>query len=226
MIVRAARWQAAIGGLPGQGPGIGRRAARQLARRELSRSLYRESIAARFWHWVGHELSGLLNAGDSLPGGWWSTVVLAMVLVLVAAAVIFWIRPASSRRWSAGGLLDGPALSAGDHRELAERHAANGEYQAAIIERMRAVAVSIEERGVLSARPGRTADELAVQAGRALPALADSLAAAARLFDDVLYGGRAGTATGYDSICLLDSKVHDATARYSATSADASAGPA
>jgi hypothetical protein len=227
VIIRAARWQAAIGGSPGQGPGIGRRAAQQLAHRELSRSLYQESIATRFWHWVGHELSDLLNAGGSLPGGWWTTVVLAMVLVLVAAAVIFWIRPASPRRWSAGALLDGPALSARDHRDLAERQAVNGDYQAAIIERMRAVAVSIEERGVLPARPGRTADELAVQAGRALPAMADALAAAARLFDDVLYGGRAGTPAGYDSICLLDSAVSAATVRYTATAAlDSSAGPA
>jgi hypothetical protein len=83
VIVRTARWQAAAGRSPGPGPGIGRRAAQQLARRELSRSIYRESILTRFWHWVGHELSDLLNAGGSLPGGWWTTVVLVTVLVLV-----------------------------------------------------------------------------------------------------------------------------------------------
>jgi hypothetical protein len=81
---------------------------------------------------------------------------------------------------------------------------------------MRAVAVSIEERGVLSAQPGRTADELALQAGRALPALAGALGAASHLFDDVLYGGREGTAAGYDSICLLDSMILDGTAKYAA----------
>jgi hypothetical protein len=216
VIVRTARWQAAAGRSPGPGPGIGRRAAQQLARRELSRSIYRESILTRFWHWVGHELSDLLNAGGSLPGGWWTTVVLVTVLVLVAAMVIFWIRPAGQRRWSAGALLAGPALSARDHRDLAERQAAAGDYQAAIIERMRAVAVSIEERGVLSAQPGRTADELALQAGRALPALAGALGAASHLFDDVLYGGREGTAAGYDSICLLDSMILDGTAKYAA----------
>jgi Domain of unknown function (DUF4129) len=218
VIVRAARWRAAVGSPPGSGPGIGRRAAQQLAHRELSRSLYQESIVARFWHWVGQKLSDLLNAGDSLPGGWWTTVVLVTALVLVAAMVIFWIRPAGQRQWSAGALLAGPALSARDHRELAERQAAAGDYQAAIIERVRAVAVSIDERGVLSAQPGRTADELALQAGRALPALAGPLAAAAHLFDDLLYGGREGTAAGYDSICLLDSMILDATAKYTAAS--------
>ena len=43
-------------------------------------------------------------------------------------------------------------------------------------------------------RPGRTADEAAAEAGRALPDRDAELRAAARLFDDVWYGGRAATA--------------------------------
>jgi hypothetical protein len=42
---------------------------------------------------------------------------------------------------------------------------------------------------VLDERPGRTADEAAAEAGRALPGQAADLADAARLFDDVTYGG-------------------------------------
>ena len=61
---------------------------------------------------------------------------------------------------------------------------------------MRAIVRSLEERALLDPRPGRTADEAAAEAGRALPAHADRLRAAARDFDDVTYGGRTATGTG------------------------------
>jgi Domain of unknown function (DUF4129) len=188
--------------------------------------MYQESYSARFWNWVGRILSRLFRAGSALPGGWWSSVALIAALVLVVAAVVFWIRPASARRARPGALLTGATLTAQDHRDLAARHAAAGDYGAAIVERMRAIAVSIEERGILPARPGRTADELAAQAGRALPALADLLAAAARLFDDVLYGGRDGTMTGYERLRELDDAVLAGRRAGQAAAVGGAAGPA
>jgi hypothetical protein len=230
MIVAAARWLTLTsfpaGARQGRGrwltltsfpagarQGIGRKAAQQLARRELSRSIYQQAVTTRIWHAIGRFLDRLLNASASLPGGWWSSVALLAVLVLVVAAVIFWIRPAGSHRGPAGAVLPDAALSAADHRALAERRAADGDYTTAIIERMRAVAVVIEERGVLASQPGRTADELAGQAGRAIPELAADLGPAARLFDDVMYGGRTGTAPGYEVICRLDAAVQAVTGR-------------
>ncbi len=53
-------------------------------------------------------------------------------------------------------------------------------------------------------RPGRTADELAAEAGAVLPGETAALGAAARLFDDVRYGGRAGSADGYQRLRDLD----------------------
>ena len=64
-------------------------------------------------------------------------------------------------------MLDGERLTARDHRQNAERQAAAGDYTAAIIESVRAIAVDLEERGILPARVGRTADELAAEASRA-----------------------------------------------------------
>ena len=52
--------------------------------------------------------------------------------------------------------------------------------------------------------PGRTADELAAQAGARFPGHAADLAAAARLFDQIRYGGGAGTRDGYERLCALD----------------------
>jgi Domain of unknown function (DUF4129) len=211
----SARWLAALIALPGLAPGIGRRAAQQLARRELARSIYQPSVGTRILRWLGRVVDDLLNAGTSLPGGWWSTIALLVVLVLLIAAVTFWIRPPGPSRLQAAALMSGTLLSARDHRELAELHAAEGDYSAAIIDRLRAIAAGIEERGLLPARPGRTADELAAQAGRVLPELASELAAVALLFDDVRYGGRVGTASGYESACQLDARVLAAKAARS-----------
>src|SRR5579875_3700498 len=62
-------------------------------------------------------------------------------------------------------------------------------------------------RGILPPKPGRTAGELAAEAGRELPALASSLRVVARIFDDVRYGGREGTPAGYLAVTELDAAV-------------------
>ncbi len=88
--------------------------------------------------------------------------------------------------------------------------------QAAIIERLRAIAVDLEAREILLPVPARTAMELATEAGAAFPAEATSLASAARLFDDVRYGGKAGTDGGYDRIRALDIRLRAAHAIHPA----------
>jgi len=69
---------------------------------------------------------------------------------------------------------------------------------------VRAIVVSCEERGILTADAGRTANEVAAQAGERFPAQQAELAAAARSFDQVRYGGGAGTHDGYERLCALD----------------------
>jgi hypothetical protein len=204
------RWLWALSAVAGARPGIGRRAGQQLARRELARSIYAESITARIRHWLAHVLGRIFTVSAQFPGGFWTIVALLVALVLVATAVTYWIRPAGPGRQGHRAVLADTGLSAREHREAAERSAAAGDYAAAIIERMRAIAVGTEERGILPARPGRTAAELAAQAGRVLPDLAADLAWAARLFDDVRYGGRDGTAAGYRRLRDLDTGVQAA----------------
>lgn len=197
--------------LPGRGPGIGRRSAQQLARRELSRAIYQPSLTQQILSWLGRRLAGLFRAvNTSVPGGWWALVALIVVAVAVISVILRQIRPAGPGRGPGGPLLAGRPLSAREHRLLAEQRAAIMDYAGAIIERMRAIAVELEERGVLPLVPGRTADELAAEAGPALPAQASGLGAAARLFDDVRYGGRNGTAAGYRQVSDLDASLRAA----------------
>ncbi len=208
-----ARWLSALSAAAGARPGsIGRRAGQQLARRELARSIYSEPITTRIERWLGRLLFRIFNAAGQFPGGFWTIVALLVALVLMVAAVTYWIRPARPGGQRHGAVLAGTGLSARDHRQAAERSAASGDYAAAIIERVRAIAAGIEERGILPAQPGRTAAELATQAGRVLPDLAAELAVVALLFDDVRYGGRAGTAAGYERARDLDARVQAAKA--------------
>jgi len=211
--------------LAGSGPQIGRGAAQQLARRELSKAIYQPSLTRRFLHWLGSVLS---HVNVNVPGGWWALITVIAVAVLVIAAVIFRIRPGRPGRRREGSLLQGAPLSARDHRQQSERLAAAGDFAGAIIERVRTMAVWLEEREVLPPGPGRTADELAADAGRALPAHALALADAAQLFDDVMYGGRGGTDSGYQRMRELDASLQSArpTSAGASLAAAGATGPA
>jgi len=199
-----------IAGMPGTGPGIGRAAAQQLARRELARSMYQPSAWMRIQDWVSERLHRLFaDINLTVPGGWWALISLAIAVIVVAAVVMARIRPTANRRVS-GAIQIGAVLSARDHRELAERNSDAGDYSAALIEMVRAIAAELEERDLLPARPSRTADELAIEAGHALPAQAAELTAVANLFDDVMYGGRTGTAGAYRQAQALDAAVRAA----------------
>ncbi|MEU1004520.1 DUF4129 domain-containing protein [Streptomyces tibetensis] len=187
---------------------IARDPAREAARRELSKRMYHEndpSLFQRaldaFWDWLGK----LLNAAsDATPGGTLGLLVIVLAVVAVLAAL--WWRLGIPRRQptSSAALFDDSPRSAADHRAAAEAHAAQGHWSQAVQERMRALVRALEERALLDVRPGRTADEAAAEAGRALPAHTDRLRTAARDFDDVTYGGRSATEQSYHRIAELD----------------------
>jgi len=206
----------------GVGAGIGRGPAQQLARRELARSIYKPSLWHRILNAINRWLNSALGSAGPQHAGWWTLIVLIAVGVAIIFGVVAWIGPARrARRRRPVAVLAGGQLTAGEHRGNAERLAASGDFAGAIIERVRAIAVELESRGVLLPRPGRTASELATEAAAALPGDAAGLRDAARLFDDVRYGGRAGTLVGYHRVRDLDSGI--ASAR---TPAVAAAGPA
>ena len=60
---------------------------------------------------------------------------------------------------------------------------------------------------MLPPRIGRTADEFAAEAGRALPVHADALRDAARQFDEIRYGQRPGSRAGYERLSELDRRI-------------------
>lgn len=167
-----------------------REQARSWAVQELARPEYqaaRPGLVERVLTWIGDQL-GRLDFGAGAPSG---LGLLAFSLIL-GAVVWYVLRRAGglhpTARRAKLEVFSGPTATAADHRRAADRHAAAGEWDQAVVERFRAIARELEERALLSPQPGRTALELAVDGGAARPELAADLRAAAHSFDDVSYG--------------------------------------
>jgi hypothetical protein len=182
--------------------------AREAAERELSKGMYHENDPSwyeramdAFWEWLD-KLFGA--ASTATPGGTLGLVVIVLAVAALLGAL--WWRLGTPRRTPASSavLFDDRPRSAAEHRAAAEAQAAQGHWNQAVQERMRAVVRSLEERALLDVRPGRTADEAASEAGLVLPAHTDRLRAAARDFDDVTYGGRSADEGTYRRLAALD----------------------
>ena len=216
----AASLSAPAGGIPV----VGRRAGQRLARAELSKAIYhpQPSLVQRAAHFVLEWLGRLFRATQGLPGGWWGFVVLIALAVLLVAVVLARTGPvARARRQRGEPGAASVARTAREHREAAARLAQAGDYAAAICERVRAIAAELDQRGVLVPRIGRTADEFAAEAGRALPPHAADLIGAARLFDEVRYGRRPGTRPGYEQVTELDTRIAASAVRRNAAAVGA-----
>lgn len=206
----ADRLRRAAGGSGDEPPvTVPRDPAREAARRELSRRMYHENDPGlfqralnAFWDWLDRLLGA---AASATPGGTAGLVAVVLFVVAVLAA-LWWRLGTPSRRpaSSAAVLFDERPRSAAEHRATSEAHAAQGHWNQAVQERMRAIVRSLEERALLDVRPGRTADEAAAEAGRVLPAHTGRLRTAAREFDDVTYGGRRAGEQAYDRLAALD----------------------
>lgn len=188
-------WRAEFAALLSDVPvDLGRDEARDLAREELSKPSYDRDvpILTRILRWFLEQLERLLDAATgvmSTPAG-----IVAAVAVVVALAAVIVLRAGPMARRAAAGRADAvlPARrrSAAEHRAAADAAAAHGDWNTAVVERFRAVAATLEERGVLDVRSARTAGEVAAEAGAVLPGVAGQLRAGATQFAAVRYGYR------------------------------------
>jgi hypothetical protein len=174
-------------------PPISRSGAQHDARRELSKAIYhrqQDPLLVRAVKAIGHWLATVLDSVPATSSG--GAGLALLVLLAVVVALVVWRRVGTPRRSATarGGVLPtGRALTAADHRALADAAAARGDHETAVLEQMRAVVRALEERGVLEPRAGRTATEVAREGGEGMPAATRVLLVAARTFDNVVYGG-------------------------------------
>jgi hypothetical protein len=170
------------------------------------------SFVSRIGSWIVRRL-------DSLFSGSPSGNALLVLLVIVAAVVIFAVVRAGpvTRRSRRRTVADTDPLrptARTDHRQLAAQFMSTGQHAEALREWLRAAVQTIEDRGVLASRPGRTGAATAREAGPLLPAAADELRAATTAFDEVWFGERAATAA--DAAHAQAAADHVLTARLSA----------
>lgn len=190
---------------------IGREGAREAAERELAKPIYHRDDPSlvmqailQLVEWISDFLT---RAAQVAPGGWAGMLATLLLLVLVAAAVRLRAGPVGRSRARGEPLLSGRALTADEHRSRADAHTGAEEWAEAVRERLRAIARALEERAIIEPRVGRTAHELAVEAGTLLPTHAEELRAAARAFDDVWYGGLLATPDTYNQLRQLDEQL-------------------
>jgi hypothetical protein len=195
------------------GTGLDRAAAQRAARDELSRRPYQDAKPPwtyRALNWLFEQIDkALTNATAVVPGGALGLVVVVLLIGGLIALVVWRARPSGLGRIE-GALFEGGSTTADDHRARAEEAAAAARWAEAVRERLRAVARELESRGVLDHRPGRTADELAREAGAAVTAVAAPLRRGVQVFDDVWYGGRIADASSYAVLVEVDRAVREA----------------
>ena len=192
-----------VSGLP-----ITRDGARADANRELSKSIYHrydDPWPVRVFNWVQHLIGRLFDdVSKHSPGGGGGAVAVLVAVVVLLIALRWRLGPLRRADRLSHGVLGESTTSAADYRREAIAAAADGRWSEAIVARMRALARGLEDSGELSARPGRTADELAIEVADVRPDAAETTARAARIFDEVAYGNRPGTAEGYAVVVEAD----------------------
>lgn len=188
--------------------------ARRLAERELADPSYRAAEPTpfdRIARAIGDGIARLFT-GD-VDAAWAPLVAvgaLLLVVLLVVLAVLIWGRPRSRGlvRAARGELFgDAVAAGSGELRRTAAALADRGDWEAATVAAVRALARRLEEQQRVSVAPGATVTSFARSAGAVFPDEASSLIEAAHDFDDVRYLRRPGSREAYERVRDLDDRL-------------------
>jgi hypothetical protein len=186
-----------------------REQAQRLAELELTDPAYRAAqpgLVERAIGWLVEWVQRVADrAAEAAPGGWLGILGLVL-LIVVAVLFIRWRIGPVSRAAGLAFTVD-PGTSAAQYRAHAGELAAAGQWEEAISQRMRALVRGSQERGLIDAHPGWTADEVATEVGRRVPDAHAPLEVAARTFDEVRYGGRPGSPAAYQAVADADDRV-------------------
>jgi len=190
---------------------VTRAAARAAAQRELSAPAYHRddpSTLQRVVDGVERQLGAAASRiTAATPGGALGLVLLAGLVV----AVVVLIRVRLGRL-EVGTLFGAPRertadLTAAQLRAEADRLAAEGRWRDAVRASARAAFRGLEQRGLVTALPGRTAGTLAREAAERLPGAGADARLVASLVEEVLYGGRPADRDVHDRVRAADARL-------------------
>ncbi|VXB56856.1 conserved hypothetical protein [Arthrobacter sp. 9AX] len=187
--------------------------ARRWAAEELAKSEYRDAESG----WLDSLWRSLLDWLQSLDGPSASDApvpgpVIGIVIAVVIAAAVILARPRLNPKSRQAKDVFEPdsALTAADYRQRSEAAAAARKWGDAVVDRFRALVRSAEDRILLEAQPGRTADEAALALAGPFPADATRLDRAARTFDAVRFGNWTADRGDYEAMERLDTDLEAA----------------
>lgn len=160
---------------------------------------------------IGRFLADLFSADNGAAVGP-SALIVVTVIVFAAlvTALIIWGRPRRPRaargaRTDLLGVEDD--RTAAQLRADAERSARSGDWDEAVVLRFRALARGLLERDLIDPSPGATAQAIAREVSRAVPAEAEAVRRAAVSFDDVRYLRHPATAERYAELRATDDRL-------------------
>ncbi|HZG93755.1 MAG TPA: DUF4129 domain-containing protein [Mycobacteriales bacterium] len=184
--------------------------AREEARRELGKGIYRDdsAIVDRVFGWIAERVGEVFELVSGAPGSsGLGAVLLVAVVVLLLVAARLGLGPLRPRDLLGDRRRGVHRMSAADYRAEATAFAARGEWREAVRSRFRAVIRELEEHGVLDPRAGRTAGEIAAEAGDSVPGIAADMRTAADIFNAIWYGDRPATEAAYQRMSQVDDAV-------------------
>lgn len=179
--------------------------AQDWVRAELAEKPYQPSLLERISGWFWDLLDRIVGAAQGV-GRLSPLAALAILVVLLTglALVLARLRSSPRRRTPAGAVHEDEAAGADEYRRRAARARAEGRWDDAVVEGMRAIARGLVERALVDDLPAATAREVASGGARVFPAHADRLVAAANLFDGVRYGDRHATRGPAEDLLALE----------------------
>ncbi|MFD1720082.1 DUF4129 domain-containing protein [Amnibacterium endophyticum] len=187
-------------------------AARRLLLDELAKPEYAaaqptlfDRVATAFLDWF----TGLFDASRSGAPPLLLAIALALLVVaLVVALLLFGVPRFNRRGRAAAGLFgDDDSRTADELRRAAAAALARGDFDAAVLDRFRALARGLDERTLVALFPGTTAVALARAAADPFPQERGPLRDAAVLFDGVRYAGRSATREDAEGVAGLDDRL-------------------
>ncbi len=197
--------------------------ARRWLEDELGRGdeSYEPAEAPGWWQdflaWIDSLLSGLQAPETPTPAfetGQTVGIVIGIILVvalLVVAFAIFGLPRLRKRSKVTGDLFgEDDDRSALQLRTAAQQAADAGDFTSAVIELFRSLARDLAERGIVVTFPGTTARDFGRRTGLVFPPMADRLAEAAVVFDDLRYLGGVGTLDEWRRMSALDAELRAA----------------
>lgn len=163
-------------------------------RRELLKPEYQPSLVERIKDWFNH-LFEKAQSGTGNFAGLGRPLLLVLLLLIVAGIVflVFRLRRNPSGGREAAAVFGDVRRTAAEHRKLAQAAFEGGEWDAAVVEAMRALAARLVERQLVDDVPAATAHEVTTLATPRFPSYEQQLETAARVFDETRYGDRRAT---------------------------------